>query len=109
MQFTPVMRIHYLVEKSLLRSIAHLSIHVSETRKEVANCFKKSGMYPVEYLDSIDFFIPERTICAHGSWVKKSEMRTMAERRAILAHCPSSNMARLWRDCIFACIQGSRS
>ena len=26
---------------------AHLSIHVSETRKEVANCFKKSGMYPV--------------------------------------------------------------
>ncbi|MGB2452840.1 MAG: amidohydrolase family protein, partial [Candidatus Poseidoniaceae archaeon] len=71
---------------------AHLSIHVSETRKEVANCFKKSGMYPVEYLDSIDFFIPERTICAHGSWVKKSEMRTMAERRAILAHCPSSNM-----------------
>ena len=49
-------------------------------------------MYPVEYLDSIDFFIPKRTICAHGSWVKKSEMRTMAQRKAILAHCPSSNM-----------------
>ena len=71
---------------------AHLSIHVSETRKEVADCFDKSGMYPIEYLDSLDYFIPERTICAHGSWVKKSEMRTMAARKAILAHCPSSNM-----------------
>ena len=49
-------------------------------------------MYPIEYLDSLDYFIPERTICAHGSWVKKSEMRTMAARKAILAHCPSSNM-----------------
>ena len=54
---------------------AHLSIHISETRKEVADCHSKTGMYPVEYLDSIDYFIPERTICAHGSWVKKSEMR----------------------------------
>ena len=89
---------------------AHLSIHVSETRKEVANCFKKSGMYPVEYLDSIDFFIPERTICAHGSWVKKSEMRTMAERRAILAHCPSSNMKlACGGTASLACIQGSWS
>ena len=71
---------------------AHLSIHVSETRKEVADCFSNLGMYPVEYLDSLDYFIPERTICAHGSWVTKSEMRTMAARKAILAHCPSSNM-----------------
>ena len=71
---------------------AFLSIHVSETRKEVADCHKKSGMYPVEYLDSIDYFIPEKTILAHGSWVKKSEMRTMARRNLVLAHCPSSNM-----------------
>ena len=49
-------------------------------------------MYPVEYLDSIDYFIPNKTICAHGSWVKKSEMRTMAARAATLVHCPSSNM-----------------
>ena len=71
---------------------SYLSIHISETRKEVADCFKQTGMYPVEYLDSIDYFIPNKTICAHGSWVKKSEMRTMASRKAILAHCPSSNM-----------------
>ena len=87
---------------------AHLSIHISETRKEVADCFKKSGMYPVEYLDSIDFFIPERTICAHGSWVKKSEMRTMAERRGNTSTLPIlKHETRMWRHCIPACIQGS--
>jgi 5-methylthioadenosine/S-adenosylhomocysteine deaminase len=69
-----------------------LHIHVSETRKEVADSFEATGLYPVEYLDSIDYFIPEKTVCAHGSWVKKSEMRIMAANQAILAHCPSSNM-----------------
>ena len=66
-------------------------------------------MYPVEYLDSIDFFVPERTICAHGSWVKKSEMRTMAERKAILAHCPSSNMKLACGGTASLRIQGSGS
>ena len=71
---------------------AYLHVHISETRKEVAGCYEKTGMYPVEYLDSIDYFIPNKTICAHGSWVKKSEMRTMAAKEAALVHCPSSNM-----------------
>ena len=71
---------------------AYLHVHVSETRKEVAGCYEKTGLYPVEYLDSLDYFIPDKTICAHGSWVKKSEMRTMAARGATLVHCPSSNM-----------------
>jgi 5-methylthioadenosine/S-adenosylhomocysteine deaminase len=71
---------------------AHLHVHISETRKEVAGCHEKTGMYPVEYLDSLGYFIPEKTVCAHGSWVKKSEMRTMAQNKAMLVHCPSSNM-----------------
>ena len=70
---------------------AALHIHVSETRKEVAQCFDEHGMYPVEYLDSIDYFLPG-TICAHGSWVKKSEMRTLAKVGAKVVHCPTSNM-----------------
>jgi len=74
------------------RHDAHLHVHISETRKEVAGCHEKTGMYPVEYLNSLDYFIPDKTICAHGSWVKKSEMRTMASRGATLVHCPSSNM-----------------
>ena len=70
---------------------ARLHIHVSETRKEVADCHDKTGMYPVEYLDSIDFFQPG-TICAHASWVKKNEIRMLAKHKATAVHCPSSNM-----------------
>tara|TARA_B100001248_G_C27392112_1_gene463066 strand:- start:418 stop:1677 length:1260 start_codon:yes stop_codon:yes gene_type:complete len=68
-----------------------LHIHVSETRKEVADCYEKTGKYPVEYLDSIDFFKPG-TICAHASWVKKNEIRLLSKHNATTVHCPSSNM-----------------
>ena len=68
-----------------------LHIHVSETRKEVAECFEKTGKYPVEYLDSIDFFKPN-TVCAHASWVKKNEIRILKKHDVTTVHCPSSNM-----------------
>ena len=70
---------------------ARLHIHVSETRKEVADCHAKTGLYPVEYLDSLDFFQPG-TICAHASWVKKNEIRLLKGHEATAVHCPSSNM-----------------
>ena len=70
---------------------ARLHIHVSETRKEIADCHEKTGLYPVEYLDSLDFFKPG-TVCAHASWVKKNEIRTLAEHNVTAVHCPSSNM-----------------
>ena len=70
---------------------ARLHIHVSETRKEIADCHQKTGFYPVEYLNNIDFFKPG-TVCAHASWVKKNEIRMLAEHGATTVHCPSSNM-----------------
>jgi 5-methylthioadenosine/S-adenosylhomocysteine deaminase len=73
------------------RRNGRLHIHVSETRKEVADCKEKNGMYPVEYLNSIDFIQPG-TIFAHASWVKKNEIRMMAEQNVTAVHCPSSNM-----------------
>ena len=68
-----------------------LHIHVSETRKEIADCYDKTGKYPIEYLESIDFFKPG-TICAHASWVKKNEIRLLKKHDATVVHCPSSNM-----------------
>ena len=68
-----------------------LHIHVSETRKEIADCYDKTGKYPVEYLDSIDFFKPG-TICAHASWVKKNEIRLLKKHDVTAVHCPSSDM-----------------
>lgn len=70
---------------------ARLHIHVSETRKEIADCHDKTGYYPVEYLNSLDFFKPG-TVCAHASWVKKNEIRMLAEHEVTAVHCPSSNM-----------------
>ena len=73
------------------RRNGRLHIHVSETRKEVSDCKDTNGLYPVEYLDSIDFIQPG-TIFAHASWVKKNEIRIMAEHDVTAVHCPSSNM-----------------
>lgn len=73
------------------RRSARLHIHVSETRKEVADCHDAHGLYPVEYLDSIEFFQPG-TVCAHASWVKKNEIRLMKHHEVTAVHCPSSNM-----------------
>ena len=69
---------------------ARLSIHTSETRSEVAECHARTGMYPIEYLDSIDYFT-EGTICAHCGWVTKKEMRILAGHGAHAVHCPVSN------------------
>ncbi len=67
-----------------------LSIHTSETRQEVADCHSEHGMYPIEYLDSIDYFT-EGTICAHCGWVTKKEMRILSRHGAHAVHCPTSN------------------
>ena len=69
---------------------ARLHIHTSETREEVAQCHEKTGMYPIEYLDSIDYFT-EGTVCAHCGWVTKKEMRILARKSAHAVHCPVSN------------------
>ena len=69
---------------------ARLHIHTSETREEVAQCHEKTGMYPIEYLDSIDYFT-EGTVCAHCGWVTKKEMRILAGKGAHAVHCPVSN------------------
>ena len=73
------------------RHQCRLHIHTSETRQEVADCHAKHGMYPIEYLDSIDYF-QEGTVCAHCGWLTKREMRILSGHEAHAVHCPTSNM-----------------
>jgi 5-methylthioadenosine/S-adenosylhomocysteine deaminase len=47
-------------------------------------------MYPIEYLDSLDYFT-DGTVCAHCGWVTKREMRILASHGAHAVHCPVSN------------------
>ena len=71
-----------------------LHIHTSETRKEVSDCHAEHGMYPIEYLDSLDYFQSADeggTVCAHCGWVTKKEMRILAGHGAHAVHCPTSN------------------
>ena len=73
------------------RADCTLHIHTSETRKEVADCHAEHGMYPVEYLDSLDYFTDGTTVCAHCGWLTKKEMRILAGHDAHAGHCPTSN------------------
>lgn len=68
-----------------------LSIHVSETRKECVDCHKKTGLWPVEYLDKIGL-LGENTVLVHAAWLTKMEIRLIADREASVIHCPVSNM-----------------
>ena len=73
------------------RHSARIHIHVSETRKEIADCHARTGRYPVEHLQHLGV-LNESTVLAHASWVKKREIRMMAEAGSTAVHCPSSNM-----------------
>ncbi len=70
---------------------AWLSIHVSETRKECVDCHKKTGLWPIEYLDRIGL-LGENTVLVHAAWLTKMEIRLIADREASVIHCPVSNM-----------------
>ncbi len=68
-----------------------LHIHLSETLKEVEDCYKKHGMSPVKYLDSIGFLGPD-VIAAHCVHVDEKDWKLLARRGVTVSHCPVSNM-----------------
>jgi 5-methylthioadenosine/S-adenosylhomocysteine deaminase len=73
-------------EKKLL-----VHIHISETKKEVDDCFEKNGVSPVEYLDKIGL-LNERTIAAHSVWLSDKDLDIYKKRGVKVSHCPLSNM-----------------
>lgn len=68
-----------------------LTIHVSETQKEVGDITAKYGVPPFEYLDSLGFF-GGTVIAAHAVYPTAREIRLMAEKKIGVAHCAVSNM-----------------
>lgn len=89
----------YLNDEETLRKAKELAdkygvpftLHASETRKECVDCHDKTGMWPVEYLDSIGV-LGRNTILFHAAWLTKMEIRLLAESGASVVHCPVSNM-----------------
>ncbi len=65
--------------------------HLSETRREVHEHEKKTGDRPTIWLDRIGFFEPGM-VAAHGVWLTRQEIDTLARRGVGVAHCPCSNL-----------------
>jgi 5-methylthioadenosine/S-adenosylhomocysteine deaminase len=80
----------WLAEVAAEREI-HVQIHLSETEKEVTDCFETHGKRPAAYLDELGFLGP-RTVLAHGVWLDQPELELIAERGATVVTNPAANM-----------------
>ncbi len=68
-----------------------MTMHVSETRKEVYEHRKKMGLRPVEWLEKIGFLNP-RLIAVHLVWLTLHEIKLLAKNDVRASHNPTSNM-----------------
>lgn len=68
-----------------------LHIHLSETKQEVQDCIKKTGLRPVEYLNSIGFFEGD-VVAAHALWLDANEQNILANNNTSIAINTSSNL-----------------
>lgn len=68
-----------------------LHIHLSETKKEVADCIAEHGVSPVRWLDSLGV-LGENVVAAHVVHVDDEEIEILRERGVTIAHNPVSNM-----------------
>jgi 5-methylthioadenosine/S-adenosylhomocysteine deaminase len=78
--------------KELCRSHKILfQTHLSETAGEVGEIIRRYGRQPAMHLDTLGV-LDELTLCAHGIWLSKDEIRSIAKSGASVSHCPESAM-----------------
>ncbi len=65
--------------------------HISETKKEVDDCYAQHGMSPVEYLDKLGVLGPD-VIAAHTLWLSEKDIQILAERGVTCVHNINSNL-----------------
>lgn len=70
---------------------APMNFHLSETRGEVNEHKRLTGMRPAEWLSSIGALSP-RGVSAHSAWLTLREVRLMADAGMSVSCCPASNM-----------------
>ena len=69
-----------------------LSIHLSETLKEVGDCTTKhNGLTPPAYLESLGFF-DKHCLCYHCVHMDKDDLQILTDYNIDVATCPSSNL-----------------
>ena len=98
---TPALAPHapYTLSKEHLQQVRALAtelgapilIHISETKTENDQIKEKSGgLTSTAWLDSIGF-LGDDVVAAHCVWVVPDDIRTLAQRKVGVAHCPESN------------------
>lgn len=70
---------------------APITMHLSETRGEVNEHKKKTGMRPAEWLSHIGALGP-RMVAAHSAWLTMNEVKLMGKAGMSVSSCPVSNM-----------------
>jgi 5-methylthioadenosine/S-adenosylhomocysteine deaminase len=68
-----------------------LHTHIAETDRRVRICREEYGKGEIEHLDSLGIISP-RFQSVHSVWINEREIKTLAERKANMVHCPVSNM-----------------
>lgn len=68
-----------------------LNMHLSETRGEVNDHKKQTGLRPAEWLSKIGV-LHENVIAAHSAWLTVNEVRLMGQAGMSVSLCPVSNM-----------------
>lgn len=82
-----------LLQKTHEQAVRHGSfthIHVSETDEEVQMTLSESGVRPVTWLNQLGI-LDENSHIVHAVWVEEDEIDLLAEKNALVVHCPVSN------------------
>ncbi len=82
-----------LMQRTHEQAVKHGSfthIHVSETDEEVQMTLEETGSRPVTWLDQLGI-LDENSQIVHAVWVDDDEIELLAEKKALVVHCPVSN------------------
>lgn len=68
-----------------------INTHLSESEKEIADCYEAHGCSPVEYLAKLGMF-DRKTLAAHCVHLSELDIMLLAEKGVSVAHNPKSNL-----------------
>ncbi len=83
-------KIKYIVSKAHEKRLG-VQIHISETRREVYEVKKETGLFPVELLDRSGL-LNENTILVNAGWIASWELEAVKRSGASLVTCPTASM-----------------
>ena len=68
-----------------------VTMHLAEVREDVSYAKQNFGVTPFEFIEKTGLAGPE-SLFAHMVWLTDKDVRKVAKTRAMVAHCPSSNL-----------------